>query len=1018
MKTSLRLLVALSCLLLWHSAKGAPGDLDPSFNPGSGLNESVSAIAVQPDGRIVVAGDFTSVPGLLRSRIARLNPDGTGDENFNAGAGPDGIIRSLALQSDGKVLIWGWFTKVDGTSRNGIARLNADGSVDRSFDPGSGADGGVTAAALQSDGSILIGGSFTHVNGVVRNYLARLKPDGKVDGSFDAGANGPVHAIVLQPDGRILVGGTFTLLCQATTGGLARLNPDGTLDSSFAPGLGVSISEVESMGLQADGRVLTSCIFSKAGAGRSRGLLRLNPDGQLDTSFNALVNDTVSSFVQQQDGKIVIGGLFYMVNGTLSGCVARLQPDGSLDSTFDVPRLTYPFGVDCLVAQPDGGILVGGSGISPAGDRLVPPLARLNADGSIDFAFNVHRGVGGYDVRTAVLQPDGKVIIGGMFTSVEGVYRGGVARLGRDGKLDPSFDPQRIIGTAYGPSESIPVIHTVAVQPDGKVLIGGGVTTINGVGRKHIARLNPDGSLDTSFDPGAGTDSPVRHVLYQSDGKIVITGDFETVAGTSHPSLARLNNDGTLDTSFNPNHAVLGRVMEAVVQPDGKIVVVGYRSISRLNPDGSADSSFNTGTGPDASVDYVLLQSDGKILVGGSFTSINGTGRAGLARLNADGSVDQSFVSARVPSGTEYGFRCVLAQPNGKILVSRAQWVDIGPQTSIDRLNPDGTLDAHFTPGKVLGSAMPAACQRDGRVIITGNFGEVNGEPRFAVARLLGDGPTIITQPESRTNAPGTDAAFSVTASGEGLLSYQWFKDGVELQDNEHISGSQTATLRILAVQIADAGKYAVVVSDATYSTASDPAVLRVRVPPVAHINISPSTEFPGCPTRLVLSPKKASVPVTLDASGSGCDKNAPVTFSWREGANTFASGVITTNLFEVGPHTVILVVDNDGLIATDEVKFRVVTLAQATAILKGSLAKAGLPRGVQKSLAARLELAGILFDHQKTNLGIHVMLCFQKAVRGKVANPVFASKLKQAAQEIIDAAQRSKLPPRALRPR
>ena len=128
-------------------------------------------------------------------------------QGFNPSA--NGSVYAIAQQDDGKVLIGGTFTTVNGTARNGIARLNADGSLDTSFDPGTGADNFVQALAQQADGKVLIGGSFNDINGTARNGIARLNADGSLDTGFDpgTGANNIVFALAQQADGKVMIGG-------------------------------------------------------------------------------------------------------------------------------------------------------------------------------------------------------------------------------------------------------------------------------------------------------------------------------------------------------------------------------------------------------------------------------------------------------------------------------------------------------------------------------------------------------------------------------------------------------------------------------------------------------------------------------------------------------------------------------------------------------------------------------------------------------------------------------------------
>ncbi len=178
----------------------------------------VRASVPQPDGRVIIAGDFTTVGGVSRNRVARLNADGSVDAEFDPNANGTvvyGTVFSVSVQADGKILLGGQFTTVGGLSRNYVARLNADGSVDTGFNPN--ANGTVYSLSVQSDGKILLGGNFTTVRGLSRNNVARLNADGSVDSGFNPNANDDVYSLSVQTDGKILMGGNFT-----TVGGVSR----------------------------------------------------------------------------------------------------------------------------------------------------------------------------------------------------------------------------------------------------------------------------------------------------------------------------------------------------------------------------------------------------------------------------------------------------------------------------------------------------------------------------------------------------------------------------------------------------------------------------------------------------------------------------------------------------------------------------------------------------------------------------------------------------------------------------
>ena len=202
-------------------AAAISGSVDASF--ASSVDSTIYAVGINTNtatpaliGKLVIAGDFTFVNGLPRTRIARLNRDGSTDTTFNAGAGANASVRALAVQSDGKVVIGGFFTTVASTARPYLARLNANGSLDAAFNAG--LNGQINAILLQPDGKILIGGQFTSAGGNLRNNVARLNADGTLDNTFDpgAGASAAVRTLTSSaPAGGARVTGPLTRITRA-----------------------------------------------------------------------------------------------------------------------------------------------------------------------------------------------------------------------------------------------------------------------------------------------------------------------------------------------------------------------------------------------------------------------------------------------------------------------------------------------------------------------------------------------------------------------------------------------------------------------------------------------------------------------------------------------------------------------------------------------------------------------------------------------------------------------------------
>lgn len=230
------LLIKIFLLLVSGGLFAQSGDIDKTFNAviGAGADGTVKCIIEQTDGKIIIAGEFISYDYKSKNRIARLNADGTTDNSFNIGSGANVSISAAALQSNGKILITGGFTSYNGIAKNRIARINADGTLDTTFEPGSGFNS-YNSIAVQTDGKILIGGYFTSYNGLARKHIARLNSDGTLDTSFGfaVGLDSTVKEIVLQSDGKILVIGDFLDFDGISRKKIARLNADGTLDTTF-----------------------------------------------------------------------------------------------------------------------------------------------------------------------------------------------------------------------------------------------------------------------------------------------------------------------------------------------------------------------------------------------------------------------------------------------------------------------------------------------------------------------------------------------------------------------------------------------------------------------------------------------------------------------------------------------------------------------------------------------------------------------------------------------------------------
>ena len=408
-------------------------------------------------------------------------------------------------------------------------------------------------------------------------------------------------------------------------------------------------------------------------------ILCVTAAGSLPLSYQWSFNGT--NLNRATNSSLTLNNVQFSQTGNYAVLVTNAY--GSVTSSNATLTVVYPSTPDsfnpnandavyCTAVQADGKIMVGGD-FTTLGGQIRNYLGRLNADGTLDASFNP--GANGW-VRSLAVQPDGKILVGGDFTLLGGQSRNYLGRVNADGTVDTGFNA--------GAND---IVLCMAVQADGKILVGGLFTALGGQSCSYLGRLNADGTLDTSFDPGARYS--VSSLAVQADGKIVVGGDINTLGGQSRNYLGRVNADGTLDTSFNPG--ANGEVNSLVVQADGKIVVGGYftmlagqnRSyLGRLNADGTVDTGFNPGA--NNYVNSLAIQVDGKIVVGGTFNTLGGQSCNQLGRVNSDGTVDTGF-----NPGANSTVNSLAVQADGEILVG-GYFTILGGQSRnyIGRLTP------------------------------------------------------------------------------------------------------------------------------------------------------------------------------------------------------------------------------------------------------------------------------------------------------------------------------------------
>ncbi len=594
------------------------GSQDPSFNTAfSGfLGSSADFYGFAPDGKIYVTHYGSLGSGYHAGYLLRLNTDGTQDTSFSviyydSGRLIWGYLRSIAVLPSGKIYIA--VTSFSGGQPSAyLRRFNVDGTPDTTWEQPSMASfqTDIQTLALQPDEALLVGGSFSSMNGVSRPNFIRLLPAGNVDLGFT-----PASTMSIVQQIRPLASGK---ILYSSGGRLARLNSDGSVDSSYVFPTTItaiqrkwSISSTE------------QTVFYASVPDGSYRFFRLNDDGDIDASFNPNVSifGQAYALAVQPDNKTIVAGSFSFANSSSRTNIARFNVDGTTDTAFD-PGTGFNQVPSRIVVQSDGKILVAGPFTTFNGSS-VSGLVRLNSNGSLDAAFApVLTGVNGTE-----LEPDGKILVFGSFTLVNGIAKQRLARLNSDGSLDNTFNAQIASGGVYSAIQ----------EAGGQYIVGGAFSGVDGFNRSNLVRLNTNGSIDLNF---TATGVPTINEV-----KPVAGGKYVCISGAGAPSgLLRRNNDGSADATFK-NNTFLGnsdpRLYAMLVQPDGTLIVggnfysinsVSRGNIARFDANGNLDTLFFP-TGANTVVNALARQVNGDVIVGGQFTSFNNFTRSGIARV-------------------------------------------------------------------------------------------------------------------------------------------------------------------------------------------------------------------------------------------------------------------------------------------------------------------------------------------------------------------------------------------------
>jgi uncharacterized delta-60 repeat protein len=906
------------------------GSIDFTFNPPN-VNDSIRSFVVLPDGKLIIAGEFSTVNNLQRGRIAKLHPDGTLDLDFDTGGtsnnGFNGDVNTIAVQQDGSIVATGDFTTYRGTARARVARVLPDGGIDLSFTPPTFAtnnNGRVLTMTVDGQDRILLGGVFTQVNGTVRNNIARLNTDGTLDPSFPGRPTAEsINILQSQPDGNILVG-TATSFYR-----LIGFTPEYPSIQSFSPDVSASIGQ--------------SATFSVTLAGPASGaIFEWYKDGQLidgESSASLVIPNVAASHAARYHVKVTVG------TTVLQSSSSRLNILGSPYFIHSPSATPGYFGYrHHLNAQ------AGGTG--PLNYQWYKNGAPVNGATHAGYFFqSLSAGdAGSYVLR--VTGPEGSIDSPPIFLSV----------LPRHGTVDPSFRFD------FTPKPStFNNFYTSLTLPDGSHLVGGEFNS-DATGIRTLLHLFPDGTINSSFDSSTlGINGAVKWLFRLSDGKILVGSEYGVI---------RLLADLTKDELFTfPNigsgggSAIITMALMSdntlLVQAGAGATVPNYPSkLFRTSQNGTIDYDLPAiSLTPSASVTAISEDPDGRILLGGSFTNVAGQARHRVARLDENGLIDLPFTgpatftsSSGVPR-----INAITAGPDGSVFIGGENISLIGPAPAGRVAKFDAVTGAHipsFFASSFSGNAHALRILSDGRVSAAGNFimNSNNARTVYEVLHpngardLRGLGTTtgnsiatgaavamtpsgqathllsgsfsaqeniqyfaryftddahlaFATQPATATatTPPNTvnlnaNIALTATALGTGNITYQWYLNG------STIPGATSATLSRNPAQRAHEGTYMVTASNASGTVTSRPMYLDVLAEP----------EILG------------DITITYNSGGSativGTVKGAPtLSYSWQK------DGVTITNLTGkiTGATTVTLTIQN--LSETDSGAYRLV---------------------------------------------------------------------------------------------
>jgi uncharacterized delta-60 repeat protein len=631
-------------------------ELEGSFEPGFA---DVTVVHALSDGSVIVSGDFDTYNGLVAPNLLMFNSDGTRNLDFDPGIG---LIRNgspepaqfLTSDNQGRIIACGNFNEYNGQTVDGICRINPDGTLDADFSnnfeltpPIAGGEVVYTAAVLP-DGKIAVGGNFGAVDGFESGGLILLNDDGTRDENFDLPENGfnvgfsttnAVRSLALHPSGALLVGGRFTELGSTFQANFTAVNLDGSLNENFSTEQGTN-GQVNTIAVDDNQDVIFGGNFEYFEYRDNKRIVKLDQTGMPVEGFargNSFSEQTIKVLPVPGTNDVYVAGYFSHYKNEHQSFIARLDSEGNLVESFN-PGIgirgsnSNVSGIFAMAVQPDGKPIVAGTIDTYDGDTEIRRVVRLNTDGTLDEGFDIggegaNFTLGGY--RRINVDNQNRIYIAGGFFQWNGTPAGRIVRLNPDGSRDENYNP------GNGPNNGI---RALAIDNLNRVYLAGDFNAFNGELAPKIVRLNEDGTLDESFNPDLFNSFQTDiNELYWNGDHLLAAGNIELndEPGVDY-SLVALSSEGTLFEGVSPYQGPEADLIS--VGPTGHIVLglsQGSGSLIRLTPDGMLDETWDAGTGFESGFLFdISTTEEGSLYAAGGFRGYNGIGRQYIAKID------------------------------------------------------------------------------------------------------------------------------------------------------------------------------------------------------------------------------------------------------------------------------------------------------------------------------------------------------------------------------------------------